>query len=251
MIEIENVSKRWGESVALDGVSLSIAAGQFVVLVGESGSGKTTTLELVNRTEEPTSGRVLVSGTDVASVDPIELRRSMGTVFQRFLLFPHLTVAENVGLVPRLSGWQPERTAARVRSLLELVDLEPSTYAQRMPRELSGGQQQRVGVARALAAEPKILLMDEPFGALDPITRDGLSRECRRLHDELSLTTLMVTHDMTEALLLADRIVVLHRGRVLQVGSADELLHTPADDHVSAMLESPRRQIARLRELSS
>ena len=251
MIELESVVKRWGDSVALDGVSISIAAGEFVALVGESGSGKTTTLELVNRTEEPTSGRVLVSGSDVASVDPIELRRSIGTVFQRFLLFPHLTVFENVGLVPRLSGWQRDRIGARVHELLSLVGLDPATYAERMPRELSGGQQQRVGVARALAARPKILLMDEPFGALDPVTRDALSRECRRLHDELGLTTLLVTHDMTEALLLADRIVVLHRGRVLQVGTADELLRTPADEHVSALLDSPRRQIARLRELSS
>jgi osmoprotectant transport system ATP-binding protein len=250
VIEIERVSKSWGETYALRDLSLSIAAGELVVLVGESGSGKTTTLKLVNRTEEPTSGRVRVAGRDVASENPIALRRSIGTVFQRFALFPHMTVAENVGLVPRLSGWSDARIASRVSELLELVGLATKTYAARLPSELSGGQQQRVGVARALAAEPKILLMDEPFGALDPVTRDVLSRECRRIHDELSLTTLMVTHDMTEALLLADRIAVLHAGSLLQVGSAEELLRAPAHQRVSQLLETPRRQIARLGELA-
>jgi osmoprotectant transport system ATP-binding protein len=250
VIDLEGVEKRWGKTVALAGVTLSIARGELVVLVGESGSGKTTTLELVNRLAEPTAGTVRVAGRDVASRDPIQLRRSIGTVFQRFALFPHMTVADNVGLVPRLEGWSHADIERRVHQLLELIGLSPDVYAARFPRALSGGQQQRVGLARALAARPEILLMDEPFGALDPVTRDTLSWECRGLHDRLGLTTLMVTHDMTEALLLADRIAVMHAGSILQVGTAEELLREPAHPQVSALLETPRRQIARLGRLS-
>jgi len=250
VIEIDRASKSWGESHALREMSLSVAEGEFVVLVGESGSGKSTTLRLVNRLVQPTTGMVRVAGRDIATEDPIRLRRSMGTVFQRFQLFPHMTVAENVGLVPRLSGWNAADTESRTRELLELVGLEPGLYEGRYPRELSGGQQQRVGVARALAARPKILLMDEPFGALDPVTRDGLSRECRTLHGRLGLTTLMVTHDMTEALLLGDRIAVMHAGRVLQIGSPQELMREPADGRVRELLETPRRQVASLGTLA-
>jgi osmoprotectant transport system ATP-binding protein len=251
VIDLESVEKRWGDTLALRGVTLSIARGELVVLVGESGSGKTTTLELVNRLAEPSAGKVKVAGQDVASRDPIQLRRSIGTVFQRFALFPHMTVAENVGLVPRLVGWSQADIDGRVRELLELTGLAPDEYAARFPRALSGGQQQRVGLARALAARPEILLMDEPFGALDPVTRDTLSWECRRLHDRLGLTTMMVTHDMTEALLLADRIAVMHEGSILQVGTPEELLTAPAHPQVSALLETPRRQMASLGRLSS
>lgn len=246
MIALENVEKRFGESYALRGVSLSVGRGELVVLVGASGSGKTTTLRLVNRLTEPTGGRVLVAGRDISETDPVALRRSIGTVFQHFALFPHMTVAENVGLVPRLAGWRPSEIEARTRELLRLVGLESEIYLSRLPSELSGGQQQRVGLARALAARPEILLMDEPFGALDPVTRTGVASECRRLHDDLGLTTLMVTHDMTEALLMADRIVVMGAGRVLQIGTPTELLHGAASDTVAELMETPRRQLERL-----
>ena len=251
MIELEAVEKRWGDSFALRGVSLTVTRGELVALVGHSGSGKTTTLELVNRLTEPTRGTVRVRGRDVADTDPIALRRSIGTVFQRFALFPQMTVAQNVGLVPRLLGWAPGDVSARIDELLALVGLPPDAYRARPPRSLSGGEQQRVGLARALAARPEILLMDEPFGALDPITRDALGGECRRLHEELGLTTLMVTHDMTEALLLGDRVAVMHGGRVLQVGTPAELLSSPADDRVSALLATPRRQLERLGRLAT
>jgi len=250
VIELVDVEKRWGATRALAGVSFRVSRGEFVALVGESGSGKTTTLKVVNRLVEPTRGKVSIEGRDVAATDPVALRRSIGTVFQRFALFPHMTVSENVGLVPRLAGWSAEDVRSRVQELLELVGLPPDVYATRFPRALSGGQQQRVGLARALAARPEILLMDEPFGALDPITRSSLGSECRRLHDELGLTTLMVTHDMVEALLLADRIAVMDAGRVLQIGTPEQLLTAPADDTVSELLATPRRQIERLGSLS-
>jgi len=228
VIDVIDVDKRWGATWALQGVSLRVARGELVALVGESGSGKSTTLKLINRLAEPTRGQVLVGGRDVMAQDPVALRRTIGTVFQRFALFPHLSVAENVGLLPRLLGWAPADTLARTRELLQLVGLAPDVYQGRFPRELSGGQQQRVGLARALAARPALMLMDEPFGALDPITRGKLGAEYRRIHDELGLTTLMVTHDMVEALLLADRIAVMAEGRVLQVGTPRELLAAPS-----------------------
>jgi osmoprotectant transport system ATP-binding protein len=250
VISLESITKEFESGVfAVRDVSLKIEAGEFLVLVGQSGSGKTTILKVVNRLLEPTSGTVWVGSKDVANTDPIQLRRSIGTVFQRFALFPHMTVGENVGLVPDLCGWSSDEVRRRVDELLDLVELPSKSYRERFPRELSGGQQQRVGLARALAARPKVLLMDEPFGALDPMTRDTLAQACRRLHDQLDLTTLMVTHDMTEALLLADRIAVMHEGRVLQVGTPAELMAGPAHDVVRHLMHTPQRQAERLANL--
>jgi osmoprotectant transport system ATP-binding protein len=248
-IAFRKVNKTWPDgSVAIRELDLEIEKGELCAIVGESGSGKSTTLRLVNRLVGPTRGTVLVEGKDVASLDPIALRRSIGTVFQRFALFPHMSVADNIAIVPSLLGWDRARTEKRVDELLELTGLDPATYRDRSPRELSGGQQQRVGIARALAARPGIVLMDEPFGALDPVTRDALGSEVRRLHVELGLTTLLVTHDMTEALLLGDRVAVMHSGELLQYGTPRELSESPADPRVEELLSTPRRQAEKLRQ---
>jgi osmoprotectant transport system ATP-binding protein len=244
-IEIAGVEKRYGDHVALAGVSLTIPAGQFVALVGASGSGKTTLLKTLNRLITPDAGVVRIGGEDIGAGPPHLLRRRIGYVFQDVGLFPHLTVGENIAVTPRLVGWSPERIAARVEALLELVAL-PAATAGRAPSALSGGQRQRVGVARALAAEPGILLMDEPFGALDPLTRDALGTDVRALHERLGLTTVMVTHDMAEAVLLADRIVVLRDGAVVADGAPEDLVRTVADEGVRDLLEAPRRQALRL-----
>ena len=246
-IELNGIEKRYGAHVALGGVSLAIPAGQFVALVGASGSGKTTLLKTINGLAAPDAGQVRVAGEDARAAAPHLLRRRIGYVSQETGLFPHLTVAENIVVTPKLLGWAKARMAARVEALLDLVDL-PRALAARAPAALSGGQRQRVGVARALAAEPSIMLMDEPFGALDPLTRDALGTDYRALHDKLSLTTVMVTHDMAEAVLLADRIVVLKAGVVAADGAPGELLATTADPDVRALLEAPRRQAERLRE---
>ena len=244
MIEIQGVTKRYagGGPAALQRLSLTIAEGEFLALIGPSGCGKTTTLGLINRLVEPDSGQVRIKGQDIAAGDPAALRREIGYVFQEAGLFPHLTVAGNVGITPRLLGWAPARILARVRELLVMVRLDPDRFAGRMPAELSGGQRQRVALARALAAQPPILLLDEPFGALDPLTRDEVAQDVRRLHGELGLTTVMVTHDMTEALLLADRIAVMRDGALVQLGTPRELVTQPADDFVTAMLDTPRRR---------
>ena len=244
-IEIAGVEKRYGDHVALAGVSLTIPAGQFVALVGASGSGKTTLLKTLNRLITPDAGAVRIGGEDIGAGPPHLLRRRIGYVFQDVGLFPHLTVGENIAITPRLVGWSPERIAARVEALLALVAL-PAAMAGRAPSELSGGQRQRVGVARALAAEPGILLMDEPFGALDPLTRDALGTDVRALHERLGLTTVMVTHDMAEAVLLADRIVVLRDGAVVADGAPEDLMRTVTDEGVRDLLEAPRRQALRL-----
>jgi osmoprotectant transport system ATP-binding protein len=223
-LDIDGLVKRHGAHAALDGVSLSIDAGQFVALVGPSGSGKTTLLKSINRLVEPDEGRILLEGRDVRDVPMVELRHGIGYVIQSIGLFPHMNVAENISIVPKLMG---NHGTDRTTELLELVAL-PAEMASRYPRELSGGQAQRVGFARALAAGPKLMLMDEPFGALDPVTRDSLGRAFRALHERLGLTTLMVTHDIAEALLLADRIVVLIDG------------HLRADGTPAALLASPR-----------
>lgn len=218
---------------AVDGLDLEVARGETLCLIGPSGCGKTTTLRLMNRLEQPTRGRVLVEGRDTSEVDVIALRRSMGYVLQAGALFPHLTVEANVGLLCELEGWESERTRARVTELLELVHLDPAEFAGRLPEELSGGQQQRVGVARALALDPPVLLMDEPFGALDPITRDGLQREFLDLSGRLGKTIVLVSHDLREASLLADRVALLRAGKLLQVGPPEELRRSPADGYVA------------------
>jgi osmoprotectant transport system ATP-binding protein len=242
MIRLERLGKRYGTIVAVEDLSLRVAEGELVVLLGESGCGKTTTLKTINRLIEPTAGRVLVDGEDVATLPPHLLRRRIGYVFQKVGLFPHLTVAENVAVTPALLGWDRPRIARRVDELLELVELDPGTMRDRRPAELSGGQQQRVGVARALAARSRVMLLDEPFGALDPLTRSRLQESLLRIRRELSLTAVFVTHDMVEALLLGDRIVVMRRGRVVQAGTPRDLLRAPADEYVRELMATPRRQ---------
>lgn len=234
-----------GRVVAVDDVSLDVVEGEFLAIVGGSGSGKTTLLRLANRLIEADRGQIAVEGEDVSRIDPILLRRRIGYVFQSGALFPHLTVAGNIGITPRLLGWPQAEISARVDELLDLVRLDRAQHRDRLPHELSGGQRQRVGVARALAAKPRIVLMDEPFGALDPLTRDALGDDYRSLHHELGLTTVMITHDMTEALLLADRVAVMHGGRLLALGTAVELAAS-TDAYVGELMRTPRRQAERL-----
>ena len=213
-----------GACEILTGLDLHVAQGETLVLLGRSGAGKTTALKLINRLLEPTSGEVFVDGKSTQAWDPIRLRRRIGYVIQETGLLPHFTVERNVGLLPRLENWPPERTRARVDELLQLVGLDPGQFRARYPRELSGGQRQRVGVARALAADPPMLLMDEPFGALDPITRAEMQREFRALQQRLRKTIVFVTHDLREALLLGDRIALLEAGRLVGAYSPDDFL---------------------------
>jgi len=244
MITLEHVSKVFpsgGPSVpAVDDVSLTVEEGQLHVLIGPSGSGKTTTMRMINRLETPTSGRIVVNGHDVLTMDVVALRRSIGYVIQQGGLFPHFTVADNVAVVPRLLGWPRQKRRARAHELLDLVGLPSAQFADRYPRQLSGGQQQRVGVARALAADPPIVLMDEPFGAVDPITRKQLQRELRRIQGEVRKTIVFVTHDIAEAFLLGDRIVLMANGRVVQNSTPADLLRHPADPFVTSFIGEDR-----------
>jgi osmoprotectant transport system ATP-binding protein len=237
-VRFEQVVRAYGGHRGVDGVTLDVAAGSFCVLLGPSGCGKTTLLKTVNRLLEPTSGRVIVEGTDVATVDPVLLRRRVGYAIQQVGLFPHMTVAENVAVVPKLLGWTPDRIAARVDELLDLIHLPPDEYRARLPRELSGGQQQRVGLARALAGDPSILLMDEPFGAVDAIERAHLQDEIVSLQRRLRKTILFVTHDVDEALRLADAIVVMRAGRIEQAGTALDVLARPATAFVADLVDA-------------
>lgn len=250
IIALEGVSKsyRGGQAFALKKLSLAIETRRFVAVVGASGSGKTTLLKAINRLVEVDEGIVRVGGEPVTAVEPHVLRRRVGYVFQGIGLFPHLSVRENIAVTPRLLGWSQDRIAGRVEELVDLVAL-PRTLLDRMPTGLSGGQQQRVGVARALAAKPAILLMDEPFGALDPVTRNALGTEFRRLHDRMGLTTVMVTHDVLEALLLADRIIVMKAGQIIADGAPRDLLSGQADEDVRALMETPRRQAEQVRAI--
>ncbi|MBA2446901.1 MAG: ABC transporter ATP-binding protein [Chloroflexi bacterium] len=243
MIRLEGVSKRFGGAQgapAVDDVSLVVGAGELCVLIGPSGSGKTTTMRMINRLEVPTGGRILVDGKDVMTLDSVALRRQIGYVIQQVGLFPHMTIEENVAIVPRLLGWPAERRRRRAEELLELVGLAPDQFRRRYPRQLSGGQQQRVGVARALAADPPIVLMDEPFGAVDPITRKGLQRELRRIQEEVRKTIVFVTHDIGEAFLLGNRIVLMRDGRIVQDAAPAELLRRPADPFVTDFIGEDR-----------
>jgi len=222
--ELASVHKRFPSgAVALDGLSLSVATGEVLVLLGTSGSGKTTALKTLNRLVRADSGRVAVLGRDVESWDPIALRRSIGYVIQEVGLLPHLPIADNVAVVPRLLGWEEPRRLARAREMLALVGLDPDRFGRAMPRELSGGERQRAGLARALAADPPLLLMDEPFGALDPLTRRRLQDEFRALQRRLGKTVVLVTHDVPEALRLGDRVAVMHAGRIVQEGTPAEV----------------------------
>jgi osmoprotectant transport system ATP-binding protein len=252
MILLENLSKSYdgGGKYSVCDVSLTVPTGALLVLLGGSGCGKTTTLKMINRLIEPSAGRIEVHGRDVRGMDPVQLRRGIGYVFQGIGLFPHMTIADNVAVVPRLLGWPAERIAARVEELLLLVHLPPDQYRSRFPRQLSGGQQQRVGFARALAAGPQVMLLDEPFGALDPVTRDELRAEFLALRKRLGLTAVMVTHDMTEALLSADLIAVMNAGRLLRLGTPRELLTEPGDPFVAALMATPKRQADQLEALA-
>ena len=236
-IEFRDVSCNRGAARVLDRFALGIEAGEVIALVGRSGAGKTTVLKLVNRLLLPDAGQVLVDGRDTREWDPIRLRRAVGYVIQDVGLFPHMTVGGNIGVVPRLEAWEPGRIAARVDELLDLIGLPPQTYAGRWPDELSGGQRQRVGVARALAADPQVLLMDEPFGALDPVTRAELQSEFRRIQARLRKTVIIVTHDMTEALRLADRLGVLEDGQLVACDRPDAIVRSQ-DPRVVRLLDA-------------
>jgi osmoprotectant transport system ATP-binding protein len=244
-LRFDAVSRHYGGVAAVDGISLEVKAGSFVTLVGASGSGKSTLLRMVNRLDRPDAGRVLIDGAEVGEADPVGLRRRIGYVFQNIGLFPHMDIAENIGIVPRLAGRAPVDVAAA----LAQVGLAPD-LARRMPAQLSGGQQQRVGIARALAGGGDLLLMDEPFGALDPVTRDLLGQTVRGLHDRLGLTTILVTHDMTEALLLADRILVMAAGRIVADATPRAMLAGQAGPEAEALVAIPRAQTRRLADLA-
>ena len=236
MITLENVTKTFattgGDFHAVKDVSFTVAEGEFAVLIGPSGSGKTTTMRMINRLEEKTAGTITVNGQEIEKANVVDLRRHIGYVIQQGGLLPHVTVADNVSIVPRLLGWDKRRRRERAEELLALVDLDPEMYADRFPRQLSGGQQQRVGVARALAADAPIILMDEPFGAVDPITRAQLQRWLRQVQQDVQKTVVFVTHDINEAFMLGDRIILMKEGEVVQNGSPADLLRNPASDFV-------------------
>jgi osmoprotectant transport system ATP-binding protein len=236
MIRFDNTSKAYAGVPAITGLNLNIERGELLVLLGPSGSGKSTALKMINRMVDHDSGRILLDGQEIYSFNVQDLRRRMGYAIQSVGLFPHWSVARNIATVPRLMGWSEDRIGQRVDELLTLYDMEPAQYRQRMPHQLSGGQQQRVGVARALAADPDVLLMDEPFGALDPVTRASLQLELLRIHRASGKTIVLVTHDIDEALLLATRIVLLQQGRIAQAGSPLELMQHPANDFVADFL---------------
>jgi osmoprotectant transport system ATP-binding protein len=239
-VEFRDVTKRYADQVAVDGLSFTVPAGRICILVGPSGSGKTTSLKMVNRLIEPTAGAILIDGQDVLQEDPTQLRRRIGYVIQQVGLFPHQTIAENVATVPRLLGWTRQRIDARVAELLALVGLDPGRYARRYPAQLSGGERQRAGVARALAAEPPVMLMDEPFGAVDPIVRDRLQNEFLQLHEVLAITVIFVTHDIDEAIKLGDRVAIMRSGKLVQYAPPGELLARPVDDFVAQFVGSDR-----------
>jgi osmoprotectant transport system ATP-binding protein len=241
MIRFEQVTKRYPDgTTAVDDLSFEVAEGELVTLVGPSGCGKTTTMMMVNRLIEPTSGRIFVDGEDITSVDPVRLRRRIGYVIQQVGLFPHRTVLDNTATVPALLGWKRAKARARAAELLDLVGLDPTTYGPRYPEQLSGGQRQRVGVARALAADPPVLLMDEPFGAVDPVVREQLQDEFLRMQAAVRKTVLLVTHDIEEAVRLGDRIAVYGQGRIEQFDTPGAVLGAPATPYVASFVGADR-----------
>lgn len=240
MISFKNVTKKFGEQIAVDNLTIDLPSSEITVLIGPSGCGKTTTLRMINRLIEPTEGVIYINGTDISKADPVELRRNIGYVIQQIALFPHMTIAQNVGLVPYLKNWPEAKRKERIEELLEMVGMPPSKFYSRYPDELSGGQQQRIGVARALAADPDIILMDEPFGALDPITRATLQDELLDMQDKLGKTIVFVTHDMDEALKLANKIAIMKDGKVLQYDTPEQLLKNPAHGFVEEFIGRDR-----------
>ncbi|HSI65890.1 MAG TPA: betaine/proline/choline family ABC transporter ATP-binding protein [Planococcus sp. (in: firmicutes)] len=241
MLKFENVSKMFNDGFkAVDSVSFDIPEGEFLVLIGPSGSGKSTTMKMINRMVPHTSGKISINGNDITSMNASELRRNIGYVIQQIGLFPHYTIEKNIAIVPELKGWSKDEIKARVKELMELVGLDPEIFSNRYPKELSGGQQQRVGVARALASNPEVILMDEPFGALDPITRDQLQLELISLQRKLKKTIVFVTHDMDEALKLGDRIAIMKDGGLLQLDTPEKLLHEPSSGFVEEFIGKHR-----------
>lgn len=242
MIKFENVTKKYPNTArpAVDNLNLHINAGEICILVGPSGCGKTTTMKMVNRLIEPSTGKIYINGKDSSSIDRIQLRLNIGYVIQEIGLFPHYTIAENIATVPREKKWDQERIDKRVNELLLLMELDPKIYRNRYPSDLSGGQRQRVGVARALAADPPVMLMDEPFGALDPITRNRLQNEFLRLQKKIKKTIIFVTHDIDEAIKMGDKIAVMKQGKLVQFGTPDEILSTPADEFVENLVGGNR-----------
>jgi osmoprotectant transport system ATP-binding protein len=246
MIEVRQVSKQFNKRTVVSDISFSVEEKQTLVILGSSGSGKTTTLKMLNRLIEPDSGQILIQGKNILQQPAEELRRKMGYVIQHTGLFPHYTVAENIAIVPRLLKWPEEDIKKRIHHLLETLGLPPGQFAARYPHELSGGQQQRIGLARALAANPPVLLMDEPFGALDPLIRHAIRQEFLNLDELKEKTIVMVTHDVTEAVLLADHICLMHEGKLLQCGTARELLFQPASFYVKEFFDQNRFQLERM-----
>jgi osmoprotectant transport system ATP-binding protein len=241
MIEIENITKRYGDNTVVDNVSMTVEPHTITVIVGTSGSGKTTLMRMINRLVEPSEGMIRIDGADNRSIPGYELRRHIGYAIQGHGLFPHRTVAENIATVPTLLGWDKKRIAAKVEELLTLFQLDPAAFGPRYPHELSGGQQQRVGVARALAAEPNILLMDEPFGALDPVIRAKAQDDLLAIQKHFGTTIVLVTHDMEEAFHLADKIAVMDKGRIVQCAAPEEMLVNPATDFVETLIGAEER----------
>ncbi|UOF88773.1 betaine/proline/choline family ABC transporter ATP-binding protein [Fodinisporobacter ferrooxydans] len=236
-VTFEHVTKVYqGNKAAISDLNLEVKTGELMVFIGPSGCGKTTTLRMVNRLEEPTYGKIEIDGREIKSYNEHELRRSIGYTVQQTGLFPHMTIRDNIDLVPSLLGWPKDKREARIRELLNLVDMKYEDFAHRYPRQLSGGQQQRIGVLRSLAADPPIILMDEPFGALDPISRETLQTELKRLQERLQKTIIFVTHDMDEALRLGDRITVFETGRIVQVGTPEDIVHRPQNEFVSSFV---------------
>ena len=241
MIKFEQVSKVYTDGFkAVDSVNFEVPEGEFLVLIGPSGSGKSTTMKMINRMIPHTNGTISIDGNDITKLNPSELRRNIGYVIQQIGLFPHYTIEKNIAIVPELKGWDKEKIKARVKELLLMVDLDPEVYGSRYPKELSGGQQQRVGVARALASDPRVLLMDEPFGALDPITRDQLQDQIISLQRKLKKTIVFVTHDMDEALKLGDRIAIMKDGNLLQIDTPEKILLEPASTFVEEFIGKDR-----------
>ena len=240
MIRLEHLTKAFGAITAVEDVSFELPAGEICVLLGPSGCGKTTTMKMINRLVQPTSGKIYINGQDTDGIDPIQLRRSIGYVIQQIGLFPNKTVADNICVVPDLLGWDRRKARTRAAELLELVGMEPATFMNRYPRELSGGQQQRVGVIRALAADPPVMLMDEPFGAIDPINRESIQDEFLRMQQALRKTIIFVSHDIDEAVKMADKIAIFRSGRLEQFSSPEQLLALPANGFIENFLGSDR-----------